>query len=234
MAQDFSLFDSRNYPTVSVTEGYAKWAQIYERDFDSALDQELFGRITSVPWRELQTAADLACGTGRTGAWLHAHGVATLDGVDLTPEMMERAQTRGIYRSLKLEDIRRTSLPMAAYDLVINSLASEHLETLAPLFSEARRLARPGGYFVILGYHPHFMLRGIPTHFDDPQTQAPIAIRGHVHLLSDFIKAGRETGWKPLELDEKVVDPEWAERNPGMKKHLGHPISFVGVFQSSC
>ena len=45
-------------------------------------------RIQSIRWSETRQCLDLACGTGRTGSWLAAKGVAQIDGVDLTPEML--------------------------------------------------------------------------------------------------------------------------------------------------
>ena len=34
------------------------------------------------------------------------------------------------------------------------------------MYREAARIAKAGARFVIVGYHPHFMLNGIPTHFN--------------------------------------------------------------------
>ncbi|MES2964721.1 MAG: class I SAM-dependent methyltransferase [Bdellovibrionota bacterium] len=228
MALDFKRYDSRGYKTVDVKEGYTQWAKSYDDGFDSNLDRRLLENLKSIDWTTIDTVVDLACGTGRTGKWLKDHRVKVLDGVDLSNEMMARAKARGIYRQLLNEDIRRTSLPSATYDLVTNSLSSEHLPKLEPLFQEAQRLLKPGGHFVLLGYHPHFQLKGIPTHFDD-ETGESIAITNHVHLISDFMKAGFETNLALTEFDENVVDENW----PAMKKHFGHPISFIGVWRKS-
>lgn len=233
MSLDFKHYDQRNYPTVNVTEGYSSWSKSYENGFDDALDMPLLNRLKSISWMEVQSAADLACGTGRTGQWLRSKGVQKIDGVDLTKAMLLQAESRGIYHRLQNEDIRKTSLPSSSYDLVVNSLAVEHIPELLPLYKEAFRLLRPNGFFILLGYHPHFQLRGIPTHFDDSETGESVAISNFIHLLSDFVKTGFESAMRLTELDEFVVGEDWATRSPGMKKHLGHPISFVGVWQKS-
>lgn len=44
----------------------------------------LLARIGTVVWEQLETVADLACGTGCIGAWLKEHGIRFIDGVDLT------------------------------------------------------------------------------------------------------------------------------------------------------
>src|SRR4051794_25230717 len=96
----FSAFDSRGYRTVAPREGYDRWARTYEDTVEGAMDIALLERVT-VDWRAVGRAADLGCGTGRTGAWLKARGVGEIDGVDLSPGMLEAAHARGVYRSLR-------------------------------------------------------------------------------------------------------------------------------------
>ena len=44
---------------------------------------------------------DFGCGTGLSGAALARAGFTTIDGVDLSAEMLEGARAKGIYRDLK-------------------------------------------------------------------------------------------------------------------------------------
>jgi predicted TPR repeat methyltransferase len=44
---------------------------------------------------------DLGCGTGLVGEELKKHGYKTIDGVDLTPELLESAKAKGIYGLLQ-------------------------------------------------------------------------------------------------------------------------------------
>ncbi len=44
---------------------------------------------------------DFGCGTGLSGAALHAAGFTTIDGVDLSADMLKEAAAKGIYRSLR-------------------------------------------------------------------------------------------------------------------------------------
>jgi SAM-dependent methyltransferase len=231
VALNFSDYDRRNYNTVSIEEGYTRWSGHYDHNFVDELDLRILNRISKINWSNIDNAIDLACGTGRIGKWLVDKGVKSVDGVDITPSMIEKAQSRQIYSALNLSDMTNTSQPSSYYNLAINNLAAEHLANLVPLFNEAHRLLKPNGYFIVLGFHPHFQLRGIPTHFRDPVTGANIAIKTYIHLLSDFIKAGNQTGWTLLDFDENVVDKEWTSRWPNYEKHLGHPISFLGVWK---
>jgi len=226
----FSRFDSRGYRTVAPREGYDRWARNYEETVEDAMDIALLDRV-AVDWEAARTVADLGCGTGRTGAWLKAHGVGEVDGIDLSPGMLEAARARGVYRSLGEAEVGATGLDPGAYDLVVSCLVDEHLADLGPLYREAARLAAPGGRFVLVGFHPHFIIAsGMPTHFDDAETGESVAIETHVHLLSHHVAAGRAAGLGPAELRERVVDDEWVALKPNWERFRGHPISFAFVW----
>lgn len=227
---DFSIYDARKYPTVSVTDGYQEWAPTYEQTVLDEMDLRLLARLTTVAWAEVSRALDLACGTGRVGVWLKGAGVAEIDGVDLTPAMLDRARKKAVYRQLFVADVTDTGLPGGAYDLCTQSLADEHLPSLSPLYREAARLTGEGGRFVLVGYHPHFLLNGIPTHFDR-QPGESVAIQSHVHLLSDHVRAAHAAGWSLLEMDEGLIDEDWLAKKPKWQRYFGLPVSFVMVWQ---
>jgi SAM-dependent methyltransferase len=227
---DFSLFDTRNYETVSVEEGYGEWVRTYDEAEVGMLDSQLLARIQAVPWVQVHQAVDLACGTGRIGAWLQQRGVEIIDGVDLTAEMLEMARARGIYRQLWLGDLRATPFEAAQYDLVTEVLADEHLPEVAPLYQEAARLARVGGYFVLVGFHPYFLLRGVPTSFARSPEES-VAITSYVHLLSEHVQAALAAHLALREMYEWVVDEEWVSKKPKRRQYQNWPISFVLVWQ---
>jgi SAM-dependent methyltransferase len=226
---DHAHFDQRGYPVLNVRDGYREWAGSYEGAVQDEMDLRLLARIGMVDWTRSRRALDLACGTGRVGDWLRGRGVPRIDGVDLTPEMLARAEARGIYDRVILSDMLETGLPPSSYDLVLEVLADEHLKDLAPLYREAARLAEPFGVFVIVGYHPHFLMKGVPTHFHRQDGQ-PVAIESHVHLLSDHVKAARRAGWTLEEMDEGVVDDAWIAKKPKWRKYRFHPVSFSMVW----
>ena len=88
---DHTLFDQRQYPILPVREGYGEWARTYDGVVQDEMDLRLLARLTTVDWAARTAVLDLACGTGRIGAWLRSQGVARLDGLDLTPEMLTQA-----------------------------------------------------------------------------------------------------------------------------------------------
>lgn len=232
MALNFSRYDTRRYITVPVRQGYAGWAPSYDAQMDGQLDLSLLERAQSVDWTAFHSAVDLGCGTGRVGVWLADRGVAQVDGVDLTPEMLARARRRGVYRTLLEEDVCATSLPPEAADLVVSCLVISHLPELGPAYDEVDRLLQPGGRFVLIDYHPFFLLAGIPTHFHGANGQ-PVAIRNHVHLFSDHVAQGASRRWALSEMHERIVDEDWVSRAPRWARHRHRPASFAMVWRKT-
>lgn len=227
---DHTAYDKRKYPIVEVREGYGEWVRTYEQTVQDAMDLRLLERLRTVDWSAPRVVLDLACGTGRIGAWLAPRCPAAIDGVDLTPEMLAVARSKGIYRALSLADVATTGLPAATYDLCLQSLADEHLPDLLPLYREVGRVTRPAGCFVLVGFHPQFLMAGVPTHFDRAPGQ-PVTIRSYVHLLSDHVKAAHACDWSLLEMDEGLIDDDWMKSKPKWRACFGQPISFALVWQ---
>ena len=229
MPLDFKHFDQRGYPVQSVRDGYAEWADYYDTVPLDVLDLPLLDRITTVDWRGADRVIDLACGTGRIGDWLRKHGVRALDGVDLTPEMLARARERGVYDSLAIGRVEDTGLPAATYDIATMVLADEHLPDLTPLYHEVARITRSNGRFVLIGYHPHFLLNGMPTHYHRPDGEA-VTVESYVHLTSDHVKAATAAGWTLAEMDEWLIGDAWIAHKPSWERWRGHPFSFGMVW----
>ena len=227
---DFARFDTRNYPTLPVREGYEAWADTYEATVLDLMDLRLLERLRSVDWGTVRCALDLACGTGRGGAWLKARGVGEVDGVDFTPAMLAHAKDRGVYRRLLEGDVAAVDLPGGGYDLVTMLLADEHLADLKPVYREAARLAAAGGRFVLVGFHPWFLMSGVPTHFDRAPGD-PVAIESHIHMFSDHVRAAHDAGWRLVELEEGVVDDAWIAAKPKWAERRDRPVSFAFVWE---
>lgn len=94
---------------------------------------------------------ELGIGTGVTaGRVLRLHPEAELVGIDVSPEMLERARRAfpgADLRVARLED----SLPPGPFDLVFSALAVHHLDGpgKADLFRRIAAVLAPGGRFVL-------------------------------------------------------------------------------------
>lgn len=229
----FEDFDARGYHSVDVRTGYGEWVEHYDETVQDAMDIALLDQLSTPDWTRTQRAVDLACGTGRTGAWLRQRGTGHIDGVDLTPEMLRDAKRRGAHDTLVEADIRDTGLPADTYDLAVTSLADEHLESLTPLYREAARITTTAAVFVLVSVHPHFIMRtGMPTHYNSPRGE-PVAITTTVHLISDHVRAALDTGWHLAEMREALVDDMWITAKPKWEQHRNHPISMAYVWRKS-
>ena len=227
---NFKNFDRRNYPTVSAKAGYREWAATYEETVPDQLDIRVLESLQAVDWNTASECLDLACGTGRIGAWLRSKDVSTIDGLDITPEMLDRARAKSLYRDLFIGSVEETGIPGAHYDLIVMSLVDEHLSTLGPAYREAHRLSAARAQFVVVGMHPSFFMTGMPTHFKDAAGN-PKAIETHVHLVSDHVRAALAAGWTLAEMYEGVIDEDWMRVKPKWAHLRSHPVNFGYVWE---
>ena len=86
-----------------------EWASTYDDDVFGALGVTGSARIAELLVGVLtdpaQPVVDLGCGTGAVGQRLAQLGVTTIDGIDLSPEMITVAARTGAYRSLTVGDL---------------------------------------------------------------------------------------------------------------------------------
>lgn len=89
---------------------------------------------------------DLGCGTGLSGAAFKDRA-AVLEGIDLSPAMIAKAEARGIYDHLSVGDIE-SGLGAARYDLVIAADTLVYLGDLDPVMASVTAALKPGGFFL--------------------------------------------------------------------------------------
>lgn len=114
-----------------------------------AAPQILFDLASMVmPGREGLAILDLGCGTGLAGA-VFKPLAARLDGVDLSPAMIEKARARNIYQDLAVQDLA-TALGTEgpSYDLVLAADTLVYLGDLKLVFEAAYARLAPDGYFL--------------------------------------------------------------------------------------
>lgn len=223
----FENYDRRKYRTLSVEQGYRLWSESYDRFMAPfQLDLPLLARCNAVKLRGVRSALDLGCGTGRMGSWLKGRGVKAVDGMDASAAMLAHARQKGIYRRIWLRRFPPAGLPAASYDLVMSSLALCHLPDPGGFYRDACRVTRRNGGMIVIDYHPHFLLNGIPTHFQDSKGRT-FGIRNYVHLFRDHFAHAAKAGWRLIWLDELVVQPGWARRHRGWRPYVHQPVSFM-------
>lgn len=98
-----------------------------------------------MPGRDRLNVLDLGCGTGLAGMVFRSRATR-LDGIDLSPAMIEKARARGIYDALAVGDIE-TALH-GHYDLILAADTLVYLGDLGPIFKTAAAHLSAGGLFL--------------------------------------------------------------------------------------
>ena len=106
---------------------YADWAANYDRDVFATL--KVIGTDTiadllreHTPDIENARVLDAGCGTGAVAARLKKHGFAHIDGVDLSPDMLNIARAKQLYRTLLEADLNQPfKLPESPYTAIVSA-----------------------------------------------------------------------------------------------------------------
>ena len=90
---------------------------------------------------------DLGCGTGLSGCLFRRHA-NRLDGVDLSPVMLDHARRRGVYDSLTAGEISAHLMDLAhQYDVLLAGDVLAYFGRLSGLFRGIARATREGALF---------------------------------------------------------------------------------------
>jgi len=189
----------------SIRDAYDRWATQYDTDANRTRDLNAEVLREQAFLQRNDIVLELGCGTGLNTEWLAAqteHVVA----VDVSAEMLAQARKR-------LDDdasvtIRRLDIteswPFASgrFDGVVATLVLEHVETLGPVFREARRVLQDGGTFYLAELHPYRQFRGTQAHFEDEATGERIVIDAFTHAMADFVNAAIDVGFSVRRMEE--------------------------------
>ena len=155
----------------SMVEFYRKWAEDYDRQMLVELQYVSPTEIARLLAEHLAVSdseiLDVGCGTGLTSKYLADAGYSSLDGIDLSPDMVRVAAERGIYRELLVGDL---NLPLqredASYDGVVSSGTFTHGHVGPEPLSEIFRILRPGGILACTVHQDLWEPMGFATRFD--------------------------------------------------------------------
>ncbi|MGR3491210.1 MAG: class I SAM-dependent DNA methyltransferase [Shimia sp.] len=103
---------------------YHDWADTYDSAFVRATGYVLHVRVAAAFAAAGGTGPvlDIGAGTGLVAEALRREGVAPIDGVDLSPEMLAKAAAKGLYRRTYVADITEpTALPRGAYSGIVSA-----------------------------------------------------------------------------------------------------------------
>ena len=158
---------------------YARWAATYETDFIAESGYRYHERVAEVFVEHClpdvgpsDVVADVGCGTGVVGQALVRHQRVMVDGLDISPEMLQQAADKvhdgePVYRHLVEADLTRPLMiePGSYAGLIsVGTFTHGHLgpEVLDGLLA----IVRPGGRCAIGINAAHYSSHGFAAAFD--------------------------------------------------------------------
>jgi len=195
---------------MSIQKAYNEWSHTYDTDWN--LTRDLDGQILREELADLRfkSVLEIGCGTGKNTAFLAQIG-EYIHALDFSEGMIEKAREK-----VKAENVRFSLADLTqkwpcedwVYDLIVCNLVLEHIEDLSFIFSEAFRVMKARGKFLIHELHPFRQYEGKKARFD--REMGVTEIPAYVHHISDFVNTAAEHGWTFIKLRE-----HWHEQDQG-------------------
>ncbi len=200
-------------PMLAPAEAYALWASSYPAHAHNpvmlAEERAMLGLMPAA--LQGQVVLDAGCGSGRY--MLHAlrRGATQVTGVDLSPQMLERADAaldevrHDATVELKQGSLMALPVPDAFADLTVCGLVIGHLESLEQPLAELRRVTRPGGRLLCSDVHPIGHALGWVRDFRSGGQR--YAVQHTQHLYSHWHASCAALGLAIEQVLEPMLDP---------------------------
>jgi SAM-dependent methyltransferase len=169
--------------------GYRAWSETYDEPGNPIIAVEEPVVRSILDRLPIGRALDAACGTGRHARHLAERGHEVV-GIDVTPEMLRRAEANVPQASFLVADLGQLPMEDEQFDLVVCALALAHLERPMAAIAELARVLRLGGRLVISVLHPFLAHLGWHALFEDGRGQRRF-VREHPHPHADYLAAFR-------------------------------------------
>ncbi len=225
---------------------FASAAERYDEEgFTKATDAEVALLTSLLELQPGQRLLDVGCGTGRHAVPLAALGLQ-VTGVDLSPEMLERAAARaaaaGVALDLLVADARDLPDHLGAFDVALClcegacCLVADGVEPLdhdRAVLASIHRTLRPGGRLVLTGLNAARLLtawqRGEPTGRVDLLTLTEtspyelgdgsmVELREHYHLPDGLRTLAESVGFE-VEAVWAGGAGDWRLEPPSVEDH---------------
>lgn len=175
---------------------YQRWAQDYDAQLERGLHY-IAPRVLAEALAKHQTSGehpilDVGCGTGLTCCCLRKLGFRTIDGIDISRAMLEKAGEKRVYRNLIAADLNK---PLPFVDAVYAAAISTGTFTLghvgAEPIDELLRVLEPGAHFACTVHAAVWDARGFSRKFSELERS------GAIHTIEQhtghFFEGGEPT-----------------------------------------
>ncbi len=153
---------------------YAGWAQTYDGNFATEMDYQL-PALTADAFAEAQglgPVLDVGAGTGLVAQRLVQHEITDIDATDISPEMLEVARGKGLYRNLFISDVTQPmDVSSGSYGGIISAGTFTMGHVGPNAFDELLRIAAPGALFTIAINAAHYEAAGFAAKLEAMSAQ---------------------------------------------------------------
>jgi SAM-dependent methyltransferase len=209
---------------LSVRDGYAAWASLYDDDGNPLIALEgpavrnWFGPLDG------RRVLDVGCGTGRHTEALLDAGARRVVALDVTPAMIARARAKLVGRPVDwLLHALPAPLPFddETFDLAVLGLVAEHIAALEPALVAVARVLVPGGRCILSALHPERTAAGQCARYIDPVTGVRRSIETYHRSVAEYHAAARAAGLSFVAERTLTGTEELARTHPRALPYVG-------------
>ncbi|MDP0926475.1 class I SAM-dependent methyltransferase [Paracoccus onubensis] len=191
--------------------------------------------------------ADLGCGFGWASRWFREQGAASILGIDLSRNMIERARadTTDAAIEYRIADLDMLELPKASFDLVYSALTFHYVRDFVRLSRMIHTALTAGGNLVFTIEHPIFMAATHPHWIQDEDGRRTWPVNGyslegerrtdwfakgvlkHHRTLATTLNRLISAGFTLRQIKEFAPTPEQIEAMPELAEEMERPMMLL-------
>jgi ubiquinone/menaquinone biosynthesis C-methylase UbiE len=209
--QQFNAFFSKKNVVSKIKNAdaaYDLWAATYDAQPDNlmlAWDEEIFSSLLNDVNLQNKIIADIGCGTGRHWQKIFNLHPKKLIGFDVSEGMLKMLKQKFPKADTHLlKDGHPDELKDHSCDFIFSTLTIAHIENAENVFTEWKRVLKPGGEMVITDYHPTALAKGGKRTFT--HNGETVEIKNYVHSIDKIKKIARQLDLEVIRFVEKSID----------------------------
>lgn len=146
---------------------YADWAKTYDSDFAERMEYLLPYHVVEVLKTSYDGSGpilDVGSGTGLIADALKPHIDVAMDALDISPEMLEVAGQKNLYRNYIIGDLTKMlPIQFTTYDAIVSAGTFTHGHVGPNALDELLRVAKRNALFVLTINKEHFTSKGFAS-----------------------------------------------------------------------